>query len=115
MRCIIRSGICEGRGAPVMSEALIEHGERLSRLVWRFNFAVDRALIRYREEIIDRQYVQDRIANIAMQIFASACVLSRWDANLQAGIKPDDGAAALFLRESSRRVRRLLAELRDND
>jgi acyl-CoA dehydrogenase family protein 9 len=100
---------------PVKSPALFEYAHRLSGLIRRFNLAVDRVLIRHREEIIDRQYIQDRIANAAMQLFASACVLSRWDADLQAGITNRGSAAALFLRESARRVRRLLAEMRDND
>jgi acyl-CoA dehydrogenase family member 9 len=99
----------------VESPLLFEHAYRLGRLIWRFNIAVDRALIHYREDIIDRQYAQDRIANAAIQIFASACVLSRWDADLRAGIRLRDSAAALFLCESSRRVRRLLTELQDND
>ncbi|HYR58616.1 MAG TPA: acyl-CoA dehydrogenase family protein, partial [Chthoniobacteraceae bacterium] len=100
---------------PVQSDALRPHAHRLSRMIWRFNLAVDRALIEHREEILDRQYVQERIANAAMELFASACVLSRWDADLQAGIVHRDRAAALFLRESARRVRRALSELRDND
>ena len=100
---------------PVQSEQLRPHAHRISRMIWRFNLAVDRALIRHREEILDRQYVQERIANVAMELFASACVLSRWDADLEAGIMHRDRAAALFLRESSRRVRHFFAELRDND
>ena len=56
-----------------------------------------------------------------MELFASACVLSRWDAELQsAGPKADSadarfGAAELFLRGSFRRMRRSLAEMHDND
>ena len=100
---------------PVRSESLRPHAHRLSRQVWHFNLAVDRALIRHREEILDREYVQERIANAAMEIFASACVLSRWDAEMQTGIMHHDRAAGLFLRESSRRTRQFLAGLRDND
>ena len=84
-------------------------------MIWRFNLCVDRALIRYREEILDRQYVQERMANVAMELFASACVLSRWDADLQAGIMHRDRAFSLFLRESLRRVRQFLDALCDND
>jgi acyl-CoA dehydrogenase family protein 9 len=100
---------------PVESSELQPHAHRLSRLIWRFNLAVDRALIQHREEILDRQYVQERIANPAMELFASACVLSRWESDLQAGRTRHVAAAALFLRESSRRIVRCLAELRDND
>ncbi|HEY5895440.1 MAG TPA: acyl-CoA dehydrogenase family protein [Chthoniobacterales bacterium] len=100
---------------PVQSDQLDPHARRLSRMISRFNLAVDRVLIRHREEILDRQYVQERLSNAAMELFASACVLSRWDADLQTGVMHRDRAAALFLRQSARRVRRWLADLRDND
>src|SRR6185295_1156133 len=93
----------------------------LSDLIRRFNIEVNRALLRYREEILERQYVQERIARAAMELFASACVLSRWDSELQAaGANPAPadarfGAAELFLRGSFRRMRRSLAEMHDND
>jgi hypothetical protein len=99
----------------VQSDSLKLHAHRLGRMVWRFNLQVDRALVHYREEVLDRQYVQERIANMAMELFASTCVLSRWDADLQEGIMHRDRAAALFMRESGRRVNRWLSELHDND
>jgi acyl-CoA dehydrogenase family protein 9 len=99
----------------VDSAQLVRQANQLSRLIWRFDLTVDRALIHHREAILDRQYLQERIANVAIEIFASACVLSRWDADLQAGARHADTAAALFLRESYRRARRFLAEVRDND
>ena len=52
-------------------------------MIWRFNFAVNRALITYREPILDMQLVQERIANAAMDLFASTCVLSRIDGEIQ--------------------------------
>ena len=62
------------------------------------------ALFRNREAIIDRQLVQEPIAEAAMELYASACVLSRRDAELTAP-SPAEGAAAwepaaadLFLR-----------------
>src|SRR5438093_3215426 len=68
---------------PVRSPQLHSHAERLGQMIRRFNVEVDRALIRHREEILERQYVQERIARAAMELFACACVLSRWDAALQ--------------------------------
>jgi alkylation response protein AidB-like acyl-CoA dehydrogenase len=100
---------------PFRTDALYPYAHQLGRLIRFFNVAVDRTLIQHRESILDRQYLQERIAKAAMELFASACVLSRWDADLQAGITHDDRTAALFLRESSRRVNRALAELREND
>src|ERR1051325_9518457 len=106
---------------PVRSPQLRPHAERLGGLIRRFNVEVDRALIEHREAILDRQYVQERIARAAMELFACACVLSRWDAELQSGggsaaaTGGPPRAAELFLRGSVRRARRSLAEMHEND
>jgi alkylation response protein AidB-like acyl-CoA dehydrogenase len=106
---------------PVRSEQLRANARQLGRLIWRFNFAVNRALITYREPILDMQLVQERIADAAMDLFASTCVLSRWDAELQFARRNGDSAsidhsaADLFLRQSFRRIRRFLGGLTDND
>jgi len=106
---------------PVQSEQLRGHARQLGRLIRRFNFAVNRALITYREPILDMQLVQERIANAAMDLFASTCVLSRKDSEIQFARRngdaaaPDHAAADLFLRQSFRRIRGFLAGLTDND
>jgi alkylation response protein AidB-like acyl-CoA dehydrogenase len=85
------------------------HATSFASLIRRFHIAVDRALIKYREDILNRQYVQQRIAGAAVELFASACVLSRCEAE---GPSP---AADLFVSRSLRRVRRWLGKVRDND
>ncbi|HEY2143098.1 MAG TPA: acyl-CoA dehydrogenase family protein, partial [Candidatus Udaeobacter sp.] len=106
---------------PVQGEELRGHARQLGRLIWRFNFAVNRALITYREPILDMQLVQERIANAAMDLFASTCVISRQDSEIQFARRNGDAAsrnraaADLFLRQSFRRVRGFLAGLTDND
>jgi acyl-CoA dehydrogenase family protein 9 len=106
---------------PVRSAELRWFANQLGRLIWRFNVAVNRALITYREPILDMQLVQERIANAVMDLFAATCVLSRQDAELQFAQRngnsstPDHLAADLFLRQSFRRIRRFLAGLTDND
>jgi len=56
-----------------------------------------------------------------MDLFASTCVLSRYDSELQFSQRngnassPDQFAADLFLRQSFRRIRNFLAGLTDND
>src|SRR5437764_8578657 len=106
---------------PVRSEQLRASARQLGRLIWRFNFAVTRALITYREPILDMQLVQERIADAAMDLFASTCVLSRWDGELQFARRNGDSASAdhsaadLFLRQSFRRIRGFLGGLTDND
>jgi hypothetical protein len=106
---------------PVRSEQLRAHARQLGRLIWRFNVAVNRALITYREPILDMQLVQERIANAAMDLFASTCVLSRQDGEIQFARRngdaaaPNHAAADLFLRQSFRRIRGFLGALTDND
>jgi acyl-CoA dehydrogenase family protein 9 len=106
---------------PVRSTELRWCANQLGRLIWRFNVAVNRALITYREPILDLQLVQERIANAAMDLFASTCVLSRHDAELQfaqrngSSSSPEQFAADLFLRQSFRRIRHFLAGVTGND
>jgi alkylation response protein AidB-like acyl-CoA dehydrogenase len=106
---------------PVRSSELRSFANRLGRLIWRFNLAVNKSLIVYREPILDMQLVQERIAGAAMDLFASTSVLSRWDSEIQFaqgnGEKPSqkNAAAELFLRQSFRRIRSYLAGLTDND
>jgi acyl-CoA dehydrogenase family protein 9 len=106
---------------PVTSDRLQSHAKQLGRLIWKFNLAVNRALIVYREPILDMQLIQERIAGAAMEMFASACVLSRWDAELQAGVRNGSSGAQsghvpdLFLRRSFRNIRRFLGTIAEND
>jgi alkylation response protein AidB-like acyl-CoA dehydrogenase len=106
---------------PVKSESLRAQASQLGRLIWRFNLSVNRALIKYREPVMDMQLIQERIAGAAMDMFASACVISRLDSDLQgiaqngASAPANRKAAQLFLRQSFHRTRRFLSELTDND
>ena len=106
---------------PVRSGELRGVASQLGRMIWRFNLAVNRVLIQYREPVLDMQLIQERIAGVAMEMFASACVISRLDSELQRvsnnGHSGTDGqhAGLLFLRQSHRRMRRFLADLHDND
>src|SRR6201993_1199443 len=106
---------------PVRSAEMRWFANQLGRLIWRFNVAVNRALITYREPILDMQLVQERIANAAMDLFASTCVLSRVDGEIQFARRngesaaPDPSIADLFLQQSFRRIRGFLGGLTDND
>src|SRR6476660_1051213 len=106
---------------PVQSAELRVFAGQLGRLIWRFNVAVNRCLVVYREPVLDMQLIQERIAGAAMELFASTCALSRWDSELQArgrnGEKQpfDFTAPEYFLRKSIRHAKELLAKLNDND
>lgn len=104
---------------PVHDERLRPHAHRLASLIRRLGVEVNRVLIHHREAVLDRQYVQQRIAGAAAEIFASACVLSRADAELAAASESEAArtfpVADLSLRRSLRRVRRWLAKVHEND
>ncbi|HET9856571.1 MAG TPA: acyl-CoA dehydrogenase family protein, partial [Chthoniobacterales bacterium] len=106
---------------PVRSSELKSFANQLGRLIWKFNFAVNKSLVLYREPILDMQLVQERIAGAAMDLFASAATLSRWDSEIQFGQgngespQKKNTAAELFLHQSFRRIRSYLAGLGDND
>ncbi len=106
---------------PVRHDSLRSYASQLGRLVWRFNFAVNKALITYREPVMDMQLIQERIANVAMELFATTCVLSRWDSELGTSGRNGHGAttehiaADLFVRRSLRKIREALRDLGDND
>lgn len=119
---IQRAGARLGRPhVPVQCRDLKKYARGLGRTTQRCGASVQRTLRRHREEVLDRQYDQERIAWVAMELFASACVLSRLDAEQSGLVRPGDDswrgkeAADLFLRQSARRVRLQLAALGDND
>jgi alkylation response protein AidB-like acyl-CoA dehydrogenase len=104
---------------PVRHPTLRPYARELAGLIRRLGLAASHMLICYREEILDRQYAQDRLARTATLLYACVCVLSRLDAELPSSHPSappaNRRAAELFLRRSFREMRRLLAELRDND
>jgi alkylation response protein AidB-like acyl-CoA dehydrogenase len=108
-------------GVPVSSAELRGFASELGRLIRRFNVAVNRALVVYREPVLDMQLIQERIAGAAMELFASTCALSRWDSELQASQRngnaasSDSSAPGLFLRQSFRRIRTFLDSSGNND
>lgn len=112
---------CTTPRIPIRSDELKNEADDLARMVRDFGRAVEGLLRRYRESIVDRQYLQERVAGAAMELYFSSCVLSRLDGVLTRGDHEPEGrsrdlAAGLFsLRTSRRTFRRHLARLWDND
>jgi alkylation response protein AidB-like acyl-CoA dehydrogenase len=109
---------------PVQSGSLRNEAHELGKRVAEFGRAVQSVLIRYRESILERQYVQERIADGACLLYASSCTLSRLDSLLVTGngvrtqaaaLARDEKAGRYFLRLADRRIRECLAALNDND
>lgn len=103
---------------PVESPELARPARTLSSLIRRFGLEIEHALFRHRESILDRQLIQQPIAEAAMELYASLCVLSRRDAECPSDphlASRDSAAALLFLNQSAARIRESLQRLHKND
>jgi acyl-CoA dehydrogenase family member 9 len=102
---------------PLASAELRPYADELSRRVSRFAMAVEGVLIAHREAILERQYVQERIADAAIALVTASCTLARLDRDLAArSATPADRAAGqLYLRMANRRFDQALRDLRHND
>jgi alkylation response protein AidB-like acyl-CoA dehydrogenase len=106
---------------PVRSEELRPRARDLARRVRDFGLAVQALLRQYREAILERQYLQERVADVACDLYASACTLSRLDHLLDgangnpAELRREVTAGRYFLTLADRRIKQNLAALWDND
>jgi acyl-CoA dehydrogenase family member 9 len=110
-------------------EVRVHHSElepeaaRLGHLVATFGSNVERLLRTYKEEIVERQYQAGRIADAAIELYISGCVLRRLDTQLSSTAGNGDPqqkdrdliAGRYYLRSAERRIRKALADLWDND
>jgi alkylation response protein AidB-like acyl-CoA dehydrogenase len=106
---------------PVLNHVLASYAKDLGSRVREFGLAVQGVLFKYREKILFKQYVQERLADAACELYASSCTLSRLDHLLAVGngnpaeLARDVAAGKYFLTISSRRITQCLAALKDND
>jgi len=89
----------------------------LARRVARFGRTVEATIMAKGESVLDRQYIQERIADAAIALFTAACTLSRLDRSLarNRATPADQFAAELYLRMASRRFDQSLGALRSHD
>jgi alkylation response protein AidB-like acyl-CoA dehydrogenase len=105
----------------VRTTELDDEATRLGRLIGSFGGHVERLLRRYMEGVVDRQYLLGRVADAAIELYVSGCVLSRLDHLLRdEHASEEDRREGLrrgryYLRSASRRINRHLADLWDND
>jgi hypothetical protein len=103
---------------PVKSPGLREHAHSLGRRIRDFGNAVESLLTRHREAVLERQYLQERLAEAGTELFHSACVLSRLDSMLQqngGGQELELASGQFYLQAANRRIREQLAKLWDHD
>jgi alkylation response protein AidB-like acyl-CoA dehydrogenase len=58
-------------------DRLKKHKEYFEKHVAELGAGTDRAIVRHREKIVDRQLALERLANMAIDLFATACVIAR--------------------------------------
>ncbi len=102
---------------PVVSAELRVDGDMLARRVSKFSWAVERLLVRYRESILDRQYVLERIADAAIALTTASCTLARLDREFSSnsGTVAGRTAGKLYLRMAGRNFDHALRALDSND
>ena len=74
--------------------ALQEEAVSLGKLIATFGSNVERLLKRYQESIFDRQYQLGRVADAAIELYVSSCVLNRLDRLLREEHSGADGHAS---------------------
>lgn len=92
-----------------LDERLEKHKEYFEKHVRELRAATDRAIMRHRGQIVDRQFVLERLANMAIELFAAAATISRTQSIIERE-GPDQSDVAvqlcgLFCVESGRRFR----------
>lgn len=60
-----------------LDERLVPHGRFFEQHVAELRNAAEQAVRTHRGEIVERQLVVERLANMAIELFATACVISR--------------------------------------
>jgi len=88
---------------------LLQHKKFFDKHVGDLKSATERAIFRHRSDIIDRQLVLERLANMAIELLATACVISRTqgllDSRGEDGCERELSLCDLFCVESGLRFR----------
>ena len=99
-------------------EALADEADLVESAIHDLALAVEKALIEHGKEIIERQMIQERMANAAIDIYLSTAVLSRATTAIkkhgEAGAKDDLDAAKIFISMAMRRARRAIRAIDKN-
>lgn len=108
---------------PVKHASLSGPAAAVSKHIKQLGLTMPWVFLRAGTEVkyVQSQYVHERLADIAIDLYASACVLSRLDHLLAAAngdarkAMADTSAGRLFLKMADRRIRANFAALKDND
>jgi acyl-CoA dehydrogenase family member 9 len=108
---------------PVGHPDLQADAKAFAALVKQLGTTLPHVFLRLKDEavILQAQLVHERLADIAMDLYAAACVLSRLDSQLTTNGKPltdphaDPAFGKAFLKMAYRRLKNNFAALEDND
>ncbi len=93
----------------VLHDRLKKHKEYFEKHVAELKAETDRAIMKHRSAIVERQLVLERLANMAIEMLATACVISRTQSLIEKnGLPATERELALcdlFCVESGRRFR----------
>ncbi|MBX3132398.1 MAG: acyl-CoA dehydrogenase family protein [Gemmatimonadaceae bacterium] len=99
-------------------EELADEADLVETAIHDLALAVERALIEHGKDIIERQMIQERMANAAIDIYLATAVLSRCTAVIAAqglaAAKDDLDAARIFIPMAMRRTRRAIRAIDKN-
>lgn len=68
---------------PVKSKCLKEEASLLGRGIRNFNFDIIKILAKYKEDVVEKQLVLNRITNCAIALYTMAAVISKLDTELE--------------------------------
>ena len=98
--------------------ALEQEADMIADNVHDLALAVENVLMKHGRNVIERQYLQERMANASIDIYLAIAVLSRATAALERagaeGAAEDLDMARLFIPMAMRRARRQIRALRNN-
>lgn len=99
--------------------ALAEEADSVAAMIQSVGLAVDGVLRTHGKAVIERQFIQQRLANIAIDVFCSVAVLSRTTWEIERAGSADRASAELdcarvFIPAAMRRARRHIRALRTN-
>ena len=109
-----------GPKLPVKHEHLRYYARALGKQIGQFSWQLKLALIKHREGILEQQFIQARLADIATELFMASCVFSRLTAVMVNGTIPEPAqlhefnTGRLYLRMARQRNERRFEELKIN-
>ncbi len=117
---MIPESISSGPTIPVKHEHLRYYARSLSKQIGQFAWQVKMSLAKHREGVIDQQFIQARLGDIATELFVASCVYARLTAVLVNGTIPQPeqekefDTGRLYLRLAKQRNERRFEELKCN-